>query len=113
MDAFSRQWVRRIPDVNKPIERAGEASARCAAVIRAAGVTNDFETTAVVALDQSGDQKPDRMRAEVGGQIAEADSLAWPRFRGREGGPSQGELGGNLPSTRELLFGRRLRAPAT
>jgi hypothetical protein len=62
---LGRPWVRRVSDVDEPIECAGEASAYGASVVRSAGVANDLKTTAVMALDYSSDQKSDRMRAPL------------------------------------------------
>ena len=46
---------RQIPDVDEPIEGADEPRAHRAAVIRTAGVGDDVEMSAIVALEHSSD----------------------------------------------------------
>ena len=109
MDQLGRPPVRHLADIDKAIKGADQARAHRAGVVRTAGIADDVEALPVVALDQSGDQKRDRMLAEIGGEIAEADFPARPRLLARQQiGLGDGDLGGNQASTGQLFLRRRL-----
>ena len=108
MDQFGRLPVRRVGDVDEPIEGAFETRAHCASIFRATAEAENLDPPPVVAFDEFGDQSGHRMLPEVCGEVAEADPPTWPRLLAqRHRGFGYGNFGGDPASAGELLLGCR------
>src|SRR5215469_16341217 len=65
LDQLGRPPIRCLADIDKAIKSTGQTGADGARVVRTAGVTDHVEALPVVALDQSGDHKRDRMLTKI------------------------------------------------
>ena len=81
-------------DIDETVERPLQSLAHLAAVIRTERDPGDFETTAVVVLEQTGRQMGDGVLTEVGGNIGDVDPAVLAMARARRRGGNDGILCG-------------------